>query len=397
MTPTLRQTTLPGRVRLAWTEHGKRTGTPVVALHGVTDSCVSFEPLLPHLPDALNLVALSQRGHGESDKPVGGYRPADFAADLAAFLDALDIDRAVIVGHSMGSAVALRFALDQPRRVRGLVLIGAAASARGTPRAREYWDGVLAQLGDPVPRDFVRALSERELVKPVPPEVVAAMTDDAAKLPLRVWRAVLEARHVPVAVLAALLVHGVEADVAPRGDLLVEAAHHPAALLFHLGVEGAVELGRARLHPLLAQPAVDLGRHLVHAQLHDRDVGRGGLQEGSQAQPRHRDRTLAAVQAWTADVLREAVRMNREGDRRTATHFLERQLRWLEPYTRGIPGTETLLAELVLVQRRIGEEWDERTRKEVYAASIKRARYEEDLRAAPRASITERFSRPRGR
>ncbi|RAI54053.1 vWA domain-containing protein [Roseicella frigidaeris] len=115
------------------------------------------------------------------------------------------------------------------------------------------------------------------------------------------------------------------------------------------------------------------------------------------AQPRDRDRTLAVVQAWTADVLRSAVRMNREGDRRAATHFLERQLRWLEPYARGVPGTETLVAELVLVQRRIGDEWDERTRKEVYSASMKRARYEEDLRAAPRASIAERFSRPSGR
>ncbi len=60
-------------------------------------------------------------------------------------------------------------------------------------------------------------------------------------------------------------------------------------------------------------------------------------------------------------------------------------------------GTETLVAELVLVQRRIGEQWDERTRKEVHSASMKRARYEEDLRAAPRASITERFSRAPGR
>ncbi|MCX8133899.1 MAG: hypothetical protein N3D18_08035 [Roseococcus sp.] len=79
------------------------------------------------------------------------------------------------------------------------------------------------------------------------------------------------------------------------------------------------------------------------------------------AQPRDRDRTLAVVQAWTADVLRSAVRMNREGDRPAATHFLERQLRWLEPYARGVPGTETLVAELVLVQRRIGERWDERS------------------------------------
>jgi Ca-activated chloride channel family protein len=102
------------------------------------------------------------------------------------------------------------------------------------------------------------------------------------------------------------------------------------------------------------------------------------------AQPRDRDRTLAVVQAWTADVLRSAVRMNREGDRRAAMHFLERQLRWLERYARGVPGAETLVAEVVLVERRIGEEWDERTRKEVDAACMTRGRRGRPPRSAPR-------------
>jgi hypothetical protein len=83
-------------------------------------------------------------------------------------------------------------------------------------------------------------------------------------------------------------------------------------------------------------------------------------------------------------VLRSAVRMNREGDRRAAMHFLERQLRWLERYARGVPGAETLVAEVVLVERRIGEEWDERTRKEVDAACMTRGRRGRPPRSAPR-------------
>jgi Ca-activated chloride channel family protein len=120
------------------------------------------------------------------------------------------------------------------------------------------------------------------------------------------------------------------------------------------------------------------------------------LARGSEnnAQPRDAARSLAVVQAWQADALRRAVRMNREGDRRAAKHFLERELRWMEPYARGIPGTETLLAELILVQRRVSEEWDERTRKEVYALSYKLSRSEMDLRVAPRASLSERFRSP---
>jgi Ca-activated chloride channel family protein len=126
----------------------------------------------------------------------------------------------------------------------------------------------------------------------------------------------------------------------------------------------------------------------VEAELH--------LARGSEnnAQPRDAARCLAVVQAWQADALRRAVRMNREGDRRAAKHFLERELRWMEPYARGIPSTETLLAELILVQRRVSEEWDERTRKEVYALSYKMSRSEMDLRAAPRASLSERFRSP---
>ena len=89
--------------------------------------------------------------------------------------------------------------------------------------------------------------------------------------------------------------------------------------------------------------------------------------------------------------------MNREGDRRAAKHFLERELRWMERYARGVPGAEPLLAELVLVLRRVGEEWDERTRKAVWATSAQRSRHEPDLRAASQPSIADRFGgRPSG-
>lgn len=109
------------------------------------------------------------------------------------------------------------------------------------------------------------------------------------------------------------------------------------------------------------------------------------------SQPRDAGRCLAVVRAWQADAMRRAVGMNRDGDRRAAQHFLARELRWMEPYARGVPGAEHLLAELILVQRRVNEEWNERTRKEIFAASFKQARSEHDLRSARQASISERF------
>jgi Ca-activated chloride channel family protein len=112
------------------------------------------------------------------------------------------------------------------------------------------------------------------------------------------------------------------------------------------------------------------------------------------AQERDVDRSLAVLQAWQADVMRRAVGLNREGDRRGAKHFLEKELRWLERYARGLPGAEPLLAELVLLLRRAEEDLDPRLRKELYAASTNRMRAQSDYRSAPRAPLEEMLRRP---
>lgn len=118
-------------------------------------------------------------------------------------------------------------------------------------------------------------------------------------------------------------------------------------------------------------------------------LARGGE---NKAQRRDLDRSLAVVRAWQAEVLRKAVRMNREGDHRAAGHYLKRELSWIERYARGVPGTEGLVAELVLVQRRAGEVWDERTRKDVFASAFMSSRAETNLRTTAPPSIAERFS-----
>lgn len=103
--------TLPNGVTLEYIERGKTSGIPVIFLHGMTDSCRSFEPLLDRLPDALRALVMTQRGHGTED--------------LRGFMDALELSSAVIVGHSMGSMMAQRFAASHPDRVAGMVLMGA--------------------------------------------------------------------------------------------------------------------------------------------------------------------------------------------------------------------------------------------------------------------------------
>src|SRR5690606_35294021 len=117
-------------VRVHAVQHGDAAGYPVLFLHGYSDSWFSFSPILPHLPGHWRAIAMDQRGHGDSGKPDDGYSIPGLAADAVALLDAMEIERASIVGHSMGSLVALQLALDRPDRVDRLALLGSAAHFR---------------------------------------------------------------------------------------------------------------------------------------------------------------------------------------------------------------------------------------------------------------------------
>ncbi len=194
MVPIIKSVELPTQVKLPYVEQGDPAGVPVLLLHGFLDSWRSFEPVLPHLPASMHAFALTQRGHGDASRPAAGYGVPDFTADLTAFMDVLHLEAAVIVGHSMGSAVAQRFAIDHPDRTLGLVLVGASASLRSNPGAREFWDSILSKLTDPVDPEFVRAGLKNMLAQPVPQARFEALVHENLKVPVFVWRAALEAR-----------------------------------------------------------------------------------------------------------------------------------------------------------------------------------------------------------
>lgn len=183
---------LSNGIRLPYVEQGSRSGIPVLLLHGYTDTWGSFEPVLPHLPEWVRALALTQRGHGDADRPADGYHPNDFAADAVAFMDALDLRRAVVVGHCMGSYVAQRVAMDHPERVLGLMLVGSFITLRGNPAAAELREEV-AQLADPIDPEFVRAFQVSTVAQPVAPAFMEAIVQDNLKMPARVWQAVLDA------------------------------------------------------------------------------------------------------------------------------------------------------------------------------------------------------------
>ena len=114
-----------GGHRLSLEQSG--SGPPhFVFLHGLADGLGIWEGLAQQLAGHGQVIRFDQRAHGNSDAPDGPYRREDLAADVAALMSQLELERALLVGHSMGGIVAMCAALAYPERVAGLVLLGTA-------------------------------------------------------------------------------------------------------------------------------------------------------------------------------------------------------------------------------------------------------------------------------
>lgn len=192
MTPVIKSIELPNRVRLPYVEQGDPSGIPLLFLHGLSDSWHSFELVLPHLPAFIHAFALTQRGHGDADRPAAGYRTRDFAADVAAFANAVGLGPVFVVGHSMGSTNAQRFAIDHPERTLGIVLAASFATYRSNPVVVDFWESAVSRLTDPIDPGFVREFQASTLAQPVPQAFLDTIVQESLKVPARVWRATFE-------------------------------------------------------------------------------------------------------------------------------------------------------------------------------------------------------------
>jgi pimeloyl-ACP methyl ester carboxylesterase len=175
---------------LHYAKRGDARGEAILFLHGWPDSWFSFSRVLRLLPRLYRSIALDQRGFGDSDRPINGYRIEDLAADAAAFLDAVAIERATIVGHSLGSFIARRVAMACPERVARLVLIGSAMSPVNQV-TREVRTS-LQSLADPVPAAFAREFQASTAHLPLPDDFFDTIVAESLKLPARLWREVFD-------------------------------------------------------------------------------------------------------------------------------------------------------------------------------------------------------------
>ncbi len=96
---------------------------PIICLHGITANCRSFDVLAQALSPKHRLLAMDLRGRGRSDKPPSGYSLQHHMRDLLAVMDHLGLDRAVLMGHSLGAFISLAFGAEHAERVDRIILV----------------------------------------------------------------------------------------------------------------------------------------------------------------------------------------------------------------------------------------------------------------------------------
>jgi pimeloyl-ACP methyl ester carboxylesterase len=173
-------------VTVPYLEQGDPQAAAVLLLHAWVESSACFDRLLQAVPPTLRVFAMDQRGHGDADKPADGYALVNFADDIEAFMDALGLQSAVVLGSSSGGYVAQQVAVQAPLRVDGLVLVGAPRSLQGRPAFADEVD----RLTDPVDPIWVEeSLTWFPRYHHVPDWYIKDRIRDGVRVPAHVWMA----------------------------------------------------------------------------------------------------------------------------------------------------------------------------------------------------------------
>ena len=140
-------------VRLFYGERG--SGTAMVWAHGLGGTWQEWEGLIEFFQDRYRVVAYDARGHGDSEKPdrPEAYSQDIMVEDMRGVMDALDINKAIVGGHSMGANVALNFALRYPERCIGLIPVGIGSGSSD----REWWKEWWGHMADTAEKEGIAA------------------------------------------------------------------------------------------------------------------------------------------------------------------------------------------------------------------------------------------------
>jgi pimeloyl-ACP methyl ester carboxylesterase len=218
-------------VRIAWERRG--AGAPVVLVHGLGYARWGWEPVADALVETCEIVLLDNRGIGGSEAPPGPYTAAEMAEDVLSVMDDAGLDRAHVVGTSLGGMIAQELALASPERVEKLVLVCTTPGGPNAAPMPEATTRLLAEASTMEPLVALRRLVENALAPDPPEELVQRILAHrlATAQPPAAWMAQAAAGasfdawdRLPGLSVPTLVLHGTEDVVVDpaNADLLAE-------------------------------------------------------------------------------------------------------------------------------------------------------------------------------
>src|SRR5438046_8875115 len=154
-------TTLNG-LRFHFLDWGARGEPPMLLLHGGAQTAHSWAEVAPDLARDHHVLALDQRGHGDTDwAPEGRYRRDDFVADIRAFLDDRGWERATLIALSLGGLNSIAFAATHPERIAGLGVVDVTPTISQTGG-----QAIAAQLPVRDCASFAHAVASGQVLQP---------------------------------------------------------------------------------------------------------------------------------------------------------------------------------------------------------------------------------------
>lgn len=118
-------------------------GTPLLVIGGTSQTIDDLQPMIDVLAQRFRVIALENRGAGRTSAPRGRYSIKQMARDTLALMDSLGVERAHVLGISMGGRIALCLALDQPERIGRLALISTSARVANPVLRARLWAGMM--------------------------------------------------------------------------------------------------------------------------------------------------------------------------------------------------------------------------------------------------------------
>lgn len=148
----------------------ERMAETILCVHGISANCRCWDTMAEALAPRYRIIAMDLRGRGLSEKPPAGYSIAHHCRDIRVLLENLGVERAVIMGHSLGALIALAFGAQYPEKVESLILVdgGGKLSAEQTKKVFAGIQPTLDRLGKVFPSSeaYLDLMKKNPLLQP---------------------------------------------------------------------------------------------------------------------------------------------------------------------------------------------------------------------------------------